>query len=80
MAITSIVKVSGVISIHKIGTPIKYYYGNTGSFYTNLALSGYVVKIDGDTYQINLADLRVNGQAPENIENGFVLLNAVFGT
>lgn len=80
MAVTSIGKVSGVISIHKIGTPIKYYYGNTGSFVTNLAATGYAVKIDGDTYQINLADLRVNGQEPTSIENGFVLLNAVFGT
>ena len=73
-------KVSGVYSVTSGSNPPKYFYGATGSFSQTPNGTGYLIFIGGQSFTVSLADLRVNGQAPANIANAAVLLNALFGT
>lgn len=80
MAATFLTKVSGVSQITQTTGFPKSYFGGTGKYQSNADGTGVVIQIGGDTFQISLTDLRVNGQTPATLSTALVLLNSFFGS
>lgn len=80
MATINITKVSAVISVTQTAGSPKSYFGSTGKYAVNGDGISYSIQIGSDNYQVSLVDLKINGQSPSSIENGLILLGAIFGT
>lgn len=80
MPTINITKQSGILAVTSGTNPPRYFFGATGNFTQMPDGTGYLVNIGGTAFSIYLADLRVNGQAADNIANGATLLGAIFAT
>lgn len=80
---TSLVKVSGVLSITETAGYGRYYAATAvanAKFNPNSAGDGILLTIGDDNYSIKLTDLRVNSQTPATMSTALVLLNSLFGS
>jgi len=75
---TNITSISGVISVSMDGGIARSYFGEKGKYTFMANQTTLQVYIGGDSYNIELSDLQVNGQAPASLAEALVLLNAVF--
>ena len=80
MPAINIQKTSGVVRITQTTGYPRSYFGLTGTYNPNPNGTGVNIQIGGDSYQIALSDLQVNGQTPVNMTTALTLLNSIFGT
>lgn len=79
----SLTKVSGVLIITDTAGSGRYYGATAvanAKFNPNTEGTIVFITIAGDSYNVPLADLRVNSQTPATMSTALVLLNSIFGT
>lgn len=78
--IINITKSSGVISIKQDTNTPKYFFGLTGNYTAMSNGTTILIQIGGTSLQVELSNLRVNGQTPSSLSTALTLLNSIFGS